>query len=404
MICENESVPTDRRVWGMGRTLTAAGCDVSIVCPQSHERRRARDESIAYEVLEGIRVHRFPLAFATGGIGGYVREYGSALRRTRQLVSRLTRQQPFDVVHVCNPPDFMFVAAWPALRKGARLVFDHHDLTPELFRARFGEGRGLLHALTKLSERASFRAADVVLSTNESYRRIARTRGRKSADQVFVVRNGPDTRRFRPVAVDESLKRGKSLLIGYVGVMAPQDGVDHALRALAVLRERRQDWHAVFAGEGDARSQLERLAQQLGIGEAVEFVGWLGDEAIMRLLSTCDVCLAPEPPTPLNDVSTMVKIAEYLAMARPVVAYDLQESRFTAGDAAVYATPDDVASFSARIEELLDDPQRRATMGTTGQDRVEHMLSWQCSEAALLKAYARALAGASSPVGEPLSD
>lgn len=403
VICENESAPADRRVWAISTTLLAAGYEVTVICPQSDASRSAGGGQASFEVLDGVNIHRFPLKFATGGLRGYVAEYGSALWQTWRAVARLSRQRSFDVVHVCNPPDFMFLAALPAIRRGARLIFDHHDLTPELFRARFGEDHRLLLRLILLVERVSLRVADVVLATNESYRRIAQTRGRKRPEEVFVVRNGPDPRRFRPIAPEPSLKRGMPMLIGYVGVMAPQDGVDHALRALAVLRERRRDWHAVFAGEGDARPQLRLLAQELGLDDAVEFAGWLGDEAIVRLLSTCDVCLAPEPKTPLNDVSTMVKIAEYLAMSRPVVAFDLQESRFTAGDAALYATPNDAASFAARIDELLGAPSRRAAMGRDGRLRVERLLSWQRSEDELLRAYRRALASRRTRMSELFS-
>lgn len=391
MISENESVPSDRRVWAIGRTLVDAGCRVVVVCPKGDESERAGGERRAFEVLDGIEIHRFDLSFAAGGVMGYVGEYTSALWRTQRLVSRLSRRRRFDVVHVCNPPDFMFLAATPALRRGARLIFDHHDLTPELVQIRFGEHRRLLHGLTLLSERAALRAADVVIATNESYREIAQTRGRRRPEDVFVVRNGPDLSEFLASEPDPLLRRGAPHLIAYVGVMAPQDGVDHALRALAVLSARRRDWRAVFAGEGEARPDLERLAHQLGISEQVEFAGWLGDEQITRLLCTSDICLAPEPRNPLNDRSTMVKIAEYLAMSRPVVAYDLLESRRSAGDAALYATPNNVVSFAARIEELLDDPGRRAVMGAIGRERVEETLSWGRSQVQLLAAYRRAL-------------
>jgi glycosyltransferase involved in cell wall biosynthesis len=391
IVSENESVPCDRRVWAISGTLRAAGCEVVVVCPQGDGSERASGETAPFEVLDGIQIHRFPLHFADGGLRGYVREYASALVHTWRIVSALSRSRPFDVVHVCNPPDFMFLGAWPATRRGARLVFDHHDLTPELFRVRFGERRRLMHRLTLLCERVSLRAADLVISTNESYRRIAQGRGRKRAEDVYVVRNGPDLRRFQPRESDETLKRGKRHLISYVGVMAPQDGVDHALRALALLAQRRADWHAVIGGEGEARHELERLAKQLGIAESVEFAGWLDDEQITRLLSSSDVCLAPEPKTPLNDASTMIKIAEYLAMARPVVAYDLQESRFAAGEAALYARPNDVRSYTDAIEALLADPERRQVMGRAGRERVERELCWERSEVELLTAYRRAL-------------
>ncbi len=394
ILSENESVPSDRRVWDISVTLVRVGCEVVVVCPQGDAGERASEgERALFEVRDGVQIHRYPLAFADSGMTGYLREYGSALWRTWKLVRRLSRERPFDIVHACNPPDFLLFAAWPARRRGARFIFDHHDLTPELFLTRFGERHRLLHRLTLVLERMCFAVADVVLATNESYRQIARTRGRKRPEEIFVVRNGPDLRRFRPIEPDVSLKRGHPLLISYVGVMAPQDGVDHALRALALLGERRDDWHAVFAGEGEARPALGRLADELGLGERVEFVGWLEDEQITRLLCSSDVCLAPEPRSPLNDVSTMVKIAEYMAMSRPVVAYELRESRFAAGAAAVYAEPNDVSSFAARIEELLDDPARRAEMGRLGRERVEQELSWEHSERNLQDAYRSLLNG-----------
>ncbi len=393
IVSENESIPSDRRVWAIGKTLVAAGCQVVVVCPQGDESERAAGEREPYEVLEGIEIHRFKLKFAVSSLFGYVGEYLSALWKTQRLVARLSREAPFDLVHVCNPPDFMFLACGPAMRRGARLIFDHHDLTPELFAERFGDHHRLLHKLTLLVERLVFRAANVVIATNESYREIAQRRGGKRPEDVFVVRNGPDIDEFVPVQPDPTLRRGKQALIAYVGVMAPQDGVDHAIRALAELAEHRRDWHAVFAGEGEARPDLERLVTKLGIEDCVEFAGWLADEEIMRLLSTSDICLAPEPRNPLNDVSTMVKIAEYLAMSCPVVAYDLIESRRSAGDAAVYAIPNKVSSYAAKIEELLDDPERRGSMGAIGRERVERELSWECAQVQLLAAYRYALAG-----------
>lgn len=402
VVSENESVPSDRRVWAISTALVRGGCEVVVVCPQGDASERAQGERAPFELRDGVEIHRFPLRFAAGGPLGYLGEYCAALWRVWRTVRQLSRERPFDVVHACNPPDFMLFAAWPA-RRDARLIFDHHDLTPELFQTRFGGRHRLLHKLTLLLERLSFAAADVVLATNESYAQIAQTRGHKPARDVFVVRNGPDLQHFRATRPDPVLKRGKPLLISYVGVMAPQDGVDHALRALALVRDRRSDWHAVLAGEGEARAYLQRLADELGIGGAVEFPGWLDDDQISRLLSTSDVCLAPEPLTPLNDVSTMVKIAEYLAISRPVVAYDLRESRRAAGDAAVYAAPNEVDSFAHRITELLDDPDRRAVMGRIGRERVEQSLSWERSEMALIDAYRQALQTANGSAQVPLA-
>ena len=387
ILSENESVPSDRRVWAIATTLRAAGCNVVIVSPQGDDAERAGDEREPFELREGIEIHRFPLRFADGGVRGFVSEYAAALRETRRAVARLSRKHEFDVVHVCSPPDFMFLATLPALRRGARLIFDHHDLSPELFLTRFGEGHPGVHRLTLLAEQLVIGVADTVLTTNDSYRRIAMSRDHKAPERVFVVRNGPDLRHFQTADPDPSLKRGKAHLISYVGVMAPQDGVDYALRALAELATRRRDWHAVFGGEGAARPELECLAVELGIDDAVEFAGWLNDAEITRLLCTADVCLSPEPKSPLNDVSTMMKIAEYSAMGRPIVAFDLQESRLSAGEAALYATPNEPSSFAERIGELLDQPELRARMGAVGSQRAERLLCWERSEEQLLNAY-----------------
>jgi glycosyltransferase involved in cell wall biosynthesis len=215
-------------------------------------------------------------------------------------------------------------------------------------------------------------------------------------EDVFVVRNGPDLRRFRPVPPDPTLRRGRRHLLADLGVMGPQDGIDHAVGALAALRERREDdWHAVFVGEGEVRAEMEGLAERLGLAELIEFVGWRGDEDIRRILSTADVGLEPDPPSPLNDRSTMIKVAEYMAMGCPVAAYDLPETRVSAGAAAVYAAEPNPEALGRCIDELLDDSERRAQMAQYGRERVVD-LSWQRSAAELLAAYERAMRRESS--------
>jgi glycosyltransferase involved in cell wall biosynthesis len=388
ILVENLSVPRDKRVWPECLTLAEAGFEVVVVCPQGDER-----DTAPFERLQGIDIHRYPATFANGSTVGYLREYATALWRMSWLALRLGGRRGFDVVHACNPPDLLLLAAVPLKLRGARLIFDHHDLVPELYQCRFRQG-GVLYRLSRLAERVTFRLADVVISPNESYRLLALRRGAKRPEDVFVVRNAPDALRLHPQEADPALKRGRRHLLAYVGVMGPQDGLDLAVHALGELRLLRDDWHAVFVGDGDMLERVRELARRLGIADAVEFTGFLHEaDGVRRVLASADVCLAPEPKNPLNDVSTMIKIAEYMAMERPVVAFDLAESRVTAGIAADYAEPNDPSSFARCIDRLLDDPVRRARMGAFGRERVENGLSWEHSKRRLLDAYARALDG-----------
>lgn len=365
--------------------MKEAGYEVVVIAP--HWEGRA--PSVEHD--QGIEIHSFRQRPAGDGVLGYLTEYASAFWNISRLVRRLSRQRRFDIVHGCNPPDFLLLAALPLKRRGAQFIFDHHDLVPELFLSRF-EKNGLLYRAVLLLERMTFRSADVVLCTNESYRRVALSRGGKHPEDVFVVRNGPDLSLFRPNP-DPTLKRGQPHLISFVGEMGHQDGVDHGIRALGLLACRRRDWHAIFAGQGPAAAGARRLADELGIGDAVEFPGFVSHDAVMRIVSTSDICLAPEPKNPFNDASTMIKIAEYMALSRPVVAYELAESKVTTGEAAVYASPNDVESFARCIEELLEDPKRRERLGAIGRARVEEMFSWARSKESLLAAYDHALAG-----------
>jgi glycosyltransferase involved in cell wall biosynthesis len=385
ILVENLSVPFDRRVWQEAKALSNAGYDVTVICPQG--RRQDREP---HALIDGVDIHRYPLTAAGRGAVSYAREYGSALRATLGRLRALGRRRPFDVVHACNPPDLLVLTALPAKRAGAAVVFDQHDLVPELYRSRFG-GRGALYAATRAAEWAAFRVADVVLATNESYRGVATGRGRKRPEDVFVVRSAPDLGRFAPVPPNTALRRSKEHLLVYLGVMGPQDGVDHALRALADLQRVRNDWHAIFVGEGDVFEDMKGLARDLSLDGAVEFTGRIPDDQLIEILSTADVCLAPDPKNPLNDVSSMNKIVEYMAVGRAIVSYDLREARVSAGAAAAYAAADDPADFAREIAELLDAPDRRTEMGRIGRERVAGELSWSRSEERLLAAYERAL-------------
>jgi glycosyltransferase involved in cell wall biosynthesis len=384
-LVENLSVPFDRRVWQESTTLRDAGWEVHVICPQGTKR-----DTEAEAVIDGVHIYRYPLKAATGGPAGYLQEYGSALWHTLRLARKIG---PVDVVHACNPPDLLYLVAKVLKRQGAKFIFDQHDLCPELYLSRFDRGQDLLYRGVCALERATYRAADVVISTNESYKQVARIRGGKRPEDVYVVRSAPVVERFHEVPVEPELKQGKPYLLAYLGVMGPQDGVDYALRALAKLRDEvgRTDWHAVFVGSGDAFDDMVALSAKLGLANQVEFTGRISDEDLVRYLSTADVCLSPDPLNPLNDVSTMNKVMEYMAMSKPIVSFELREARVSAGDAAVYAPANDETEFAALVSRLLDDPEERVRMGKLGQARVAGPLSWENSAKALLAAYEHAL-------------
>jgi len=391
ILVENLSVPADRRVWQESRALVEAGFEVTVICPTGANHDREREA-----VIEGVRILRYPLVTATGGTYGYLREYTVALWHTLRLAIKVRRAGPIDIVHACNPPDLLFLIALALRPGGTRFVFDHHDLVPELFLSRY-PSRRIFFWLTKCAERLTFAAADAVISTNESYRRVAIERGKMAAERVVVVRSAPDLRRFIQREPDVSLRRGKRYLLAYLGVMGPQDGVDYALRALQLLRDEigRDDIHCVFMGAGDELDEMVALSKELGIDDMVEFPGWAGDELIQRCLSTADVCLSPDPLTPFNDVSTMNKVVEYMAMGRPVVSFDLVETRVSADEAAVYVKDNDELAFAKAIDALLQDPERRRQMGEVGRHRVQQELSWEVSHRALVRFYEQLLYGTS---------
>jgi glycosyltransferase involved in cell wall biosynthesis len=390
ILVENLSVPFDRRVWQECQALRDAGYDVSVICPQGSSQDRE-----PYALIDGVEIHRYPLAAATGGCRGFIREYAAAIWRSWRLARRLG---PFDIVHICNPPDLLFLVALPLKLQGARMIFDQHDLVPELYLSRFDRGKDVLYHGVVALERLTYRLADVVIATNGSYRRAALGRGRKAPDRVFVVRSAPDLSRFEGGIPDPSLKKGKEHVLCYLGVMGPQDGVDYALRSLAELRGiRGDDWHAAFVGSGDCFEEMRALSHRLGLEEHVTFTGRIPDDELLRYLSTAAVAMAPDPHNPLNDVSTMNKILEYMAVGRPIVSFDLCEARVSAGDSARYAECNDTRAFAAAVSDLLDDPVERRRRGRIGQLRIGGLLSWEHSKTQLLASYAAAMGRAPEP-------
>ena len=337
---------------------------------------------------------------------GFVTEYVYSFLATARLALKARRKGPFAVVQACNPPDIFWpLARWLRLRDGSKFLFDHHDLCPELYESRFPDGASLPHRGLLFLERMTFRTADRVTSTNESYAAVAVRRGRKRPEHVTVVRTGPDPDKLTPVPEDPALRRGRAHLAAYLGVMGPQDGVDLVLAAAdEIVHEMgRQDIAFTLMGAGDCYDDLVAERDRRGLQGHVELTGRVPDETVANVLSTASVGLCPDPKNPLNDVSTMNKTMEYMAFHLPVVAFDLRETRVSAGDAAVYAEPNEVADFARKIVELVDDEERRTAMGRLGRERVERELAWTHQQRGYVAVYDE-LSGHTSPTAGPAAD
>jgi glycosyltransferase involved in cell wall biosynthesis len=397
IIVENLPVPFDRRVWMEAVTLKEAGHEVSVICPtaKNHEKH--------YELVEDIHIYRHPLPEEISSSSGYLREYFWALRWEFQLARRIRREHGFDVIHICNPPDLLFlVAGWFKLFHRARVIYDQHDLNPEMYEAKFNR-RDLFYYGLRIAERLSFMTADVVIATNESHRKVALTRGKKNDEQVFVVRSAPDLKRFQPVPANPVYRTGYAYLVGYLGVMGEAEGIDRLLYAIhhIVHELQRRDIRFMLVGSGPAANDLKALSQTLGLTEYIEFTGRIPDKELIERISSCDVCVNPDPKTPYNDLSTMNKILEYMALGKPIVQFDVIEGRLSAEDASLYAKADDEIDFAHKILELLEDPQQRQRMGERGRARMEEILEWRHQKSKLLQAYSRVIqvAGGKTPKG-----
>lgn len=377
MLLENCSYPRDSRVRHEAEALTQAGYHVTVISPNLHAESPR-------ETINGVKVCRFPAPPPANGAFGYFREYLLTSFWILLLSIWVLFRSGVDIVHAHNPPDVYFVLV-PLLRLiGIRFVYDHHDLAPELYDARFeGSGSPLLHRLLCWCEGLSYRAASHVLVTNESYRLLAIERGKIPAKRITIVRNGPDELLLQPSAPHDGI------VIGYVGSLGFHDGGEYLLSALDALIHvlKYRDFRCVIAGDGDAFDTLRSLARQLEITDWVEFRGWLTCEDVKQCLQQVDICAAPEPFNPYNDQSTMIKIMEYMAAGKPIVAFNLTEHRRSAGESAIYAQPNDVIDFARCLLALIRDPVRRERMGRIGQTRIASELAWHYQADALIRAY-----------------
>lgn len=386
IIVENLPLPFDRRVWQEARTLKAAGAIVSVICPtgKGYQKR--------YELLDGVHIYRHPLPLDASTAYGYLLEYGAALFWETILAWRIFFTRGIDVIQGCNPPDLMFLVALPFRLFGIRFIFDHHDINPELFEAKFGK-RGLLWRLMVLVEKLTFRTATVSMATNQSYEKIAIERGGMPAERVFVVRSGPDLSRLKPVDSVPRWKNGRPYLVGYVGVMGDQEGIDLLIDAVRhiVRNLGRDDIQFCLVGGGPSLAALKDMVDREGLSDYITFTGRAPDQDLLEVLSTMDVGVNPDRVNPMNDKSTMNKIMEYMALGKPMVQFDVTEGRFSAQDASLYAMANDPVDMAEKLVELVDDPSRRRQMGEFGHRRVESELSWTYQIEPLIAAYRCAL-------------
>ena len=390
IVVENLPVPLDRRVWLEATSLTAAGYEVSVICPTG----RGWDKH--HEVIEGIHIYRYPEPVeAHSGAMAYAREYLHSLIHWFRLARKVRRERGFEVIHGCNPPDLVFLLALWHRPRGVRYLFDHHDVCPELFEAKFGR-KGLLYRIMLIWERMTFACASVSIATNESFRAIALRRGRMRPEDVFVVRSAPKVEKFEIRPADASLRKGAATVLGYVGVIGQQEGMDllvaaadHLIRGLG-----RQDVHFLIIGFGPEVPMVEADVARRGLGHWFTFTGALYGEELLRALNSCDIGVSPDPKNAMNDISTMNKVMEYMTLEKPVVQFDLTEGRASAGEASLYARANDPVDFAAQIAWLMDHPDAARTMGKAGRARVLERLSWAHSVPHLLAAYDRIFAKA----------
>ena len=385
IIVENLPVPFDTRVWQEATTLAGHGYEVSVICPKGKGYEKD------YEQLQGVHIHRHDLPPEGNGAIGYAREYFCALLAEFRLARRIFKERGFDVIHGCNPPDDIYMVARWFKNKGVDYVFDHHDICPELFEAKFGKASGLLYRSQLWLERQTYRHCTFAFVTNESYKRIAIERGGMKEEDVIVLRSGPRLERMRITPPKPEIKRGRRYMVGYVGVIGQQEGIEYLLEAARHIRDvmGRDDIFWGIVGGGPHLEALRHKCHDMGLDNIVEFTGRVSDEVLLDYLNTADVCVNSDEYNTMNDKSTMNKILEYMALGKPIVQFDLTEGRYSAQEASLYARPNDAEDMARKITQLLDDEPLRHRMSVFGRQRIVEELSWEHTSKALLDAYDR---------------
>ncbi|MFD2822512.1 glycosyltransferase family 4 protein [Lacinutrix iliipiscaria] len=378
---ENLPAPFDRRVWQEATTLKDHGAKVSIICP------KMKGYTKSYEVIDDIEIYRHALKEGKGALG-YLLEYTQAIFWEFILSWKIFFKKKFHIIHGCNPPDLIFLTALFFKPFGVKYIFDHHDINPELYISKF-EKKGFFYNLMVLFEKLTFKTAYASIATNESYKNIAVTRGNMSEDRVQVVRSGPKLERLKIIPPVENLKKGKKYLIGYIGVIGEQEGLDLLLESAKYILSKRDDVQFGIVGDGTHLNEIKNLCNEMGLSNHFDFYGRVDDEMMLNVLNTADVCVNPDKPTAMNDLSTMNKIMEYMALKKPIVQYTLKEGQFSAQEASLYAINTDPIDFANKIITLLDDESLRVKMGEFGYQRVKKELSWEFESTKLVNFYTK---------------
>lgn len=388
IVVENLPVPFDTRVWQEATTLVANGYVVSVVCPKG----KGYDKS--EEVIEGVHIFRHDLPPEGNGAFGYIREYSAALREEIRLAKQIYKTIGFDVIHGCNPPDDIFLVAKHFKKYGVKYVFDHHDICPELCEAKFGT-KGIIKKLFYYSqvfmERLTYKNCTFAFVTNESYKKIAIERNKMNPEKVIVLRSGPKLERLKIQPPVEHIKRGRTYMVGYLGVIGQQEGIEYILEAAQYCKQKlkRDDIFWGIVGGGPHVETLRKLCTDMGLDDCVEFTGRVSDEVLLDYLNTADVCVNSDTYNSMNDKSTMNKILEYMALAKPIVQFELTEGRYSAQEASLYAEQNNAKDMADKIVALLENPEMRRTMGEFGRRRVINELSWEHTSKALIEGYER---------------
>jgi len=380
IIVENLPVPFDRRVWQEANTLKDEGAYVSIICP------KMKGYNKSFERINNIDIYRHPLPLEASGALGYLLEYSVALFWEYFLSLKIFLKKRFEVIQGCNPPDLIFIVALFYKLFGVKYVFDHHDINPELYIAKYNK-KGIFYKFMLLAERLTFKTANYSIATNQSYKEIAIQRGKMPAQNVQVVRSGPKLDRLTPGEGNKIYKKGRKFLVGYVGVIGEQEGLDLLLEAAKFITKERNDVQFAIIGDGTELPKIKTSTVEMGLNEFVDFYGRVDDKTMVDILNTADVCVNPDKPTEMNNLSTMNKIMEYMALKKPIVQFDLKEGKLSAQEASLYAKNTSTEDFADKIVWLLEHPEARIRMGIFGYERIINDLSWKHESEKLINLY-----------------